>query len=271
MIGNDHAQHASRAPNLRASRRGLLTILAIFTVGLIFVTGLYIASRRTLPDDYKSSTPGTPSRSLRIASIDLAYDTSKSHLVIDQIYKLKPDFVLLQRVTRHDAYELAQALDMRHGGKVQMFYSPSDPASPEHPGNAILARWPLHQGRTMAKGHPRPFGIFAESIIDHRRFLLGSWHLSETSDDATREVTAMLESWRRTGDLPLILGGLSPTISDPLAAQARSQSSRVGGLSMVSNNAQEVSTSGHWTLRDISPASTALLPGPFIVVEVTAK
>src|SRR5688500_9383442 len=182
-----------------------------------------------------------------------------------------PAFSLLLRATLHDGYELAQALDMRHAAKLQMSYPPSDPASPEHPGNAILARWPLHQGRTMAKGHPRPFGIFAESIIGHRRFLLGCWQLSETSDDARREAIAMLESWRRTGDLPLILGGVGATVTEAPTAQARTPSSLARALSNVSHNARGVSTSEHWTLRDISPALTAPLPGPLIVVEVSAN
>jgi hypothetical protein len=248
MFGSD--QPPNRPPNPRPSRRGLLTILAIFTVGAIFVTGLYITSRRTLPDEYKSSTPGTPPRTLRIATLDLAYDTTKSHLTTDAIYKLKPDFLLLQRVTRHDAHELAQSLDMRHAGKVQMAYALNDPISPDQPANAILARWPLYQSRAMAKG--RQFGLFAESIVDNKRFLLGSWDLATDPQLAQREAQLMTESWTRTGQLPLILGGVDRGIE-------------VGGLT----NTPHLRVSDDWQF--VEAATIDNTPHRIIWTDITAR
>lgn len=210
MIGNNDP-----TSKIRGSRRGVLTILAIFVVGGIFVAGLYIASKRGLPEEYKSAQVGAPSRTLRFASMDLAYDRSRTHLVIDAIYKLKPDFVMVQRVTRQEAYELAQALEMRHGGTVQMFYSPNDPAAESQPGNAVLARWPLYQGRAMAKGHRRQFGIFVEAVVEGKRFLVGSWELADDAETARAEAALMVESWTRGGRLPLVVGGMDRGVEVP--------------------------------------------------------
>jgi hypothetical protein len=226
MIGNDE-----RSSEVRSSRRGVLTILAIFAVGGLFVAGLYVAARRGLSEEYKSAQLGAPPRRLRFASIDLAYDRNNTHRVIDQLYNLKPDFVMVQRVTRHEAYKLAQALEMRHGGTVQMFYSLNDPAAERQPGNAVLAKWPLYQGRTMAKRHPRQFGIFVESVVDGRRFVVGSWDLAEAADDARREIEMMIESWTRGQRPPLILGGdggttVLPEVLMPVTATGGIHASR---------------------------------------------
>src|SRR5688572_6127264 len=58
MIGKGDDE--GRLRKLRGSRRGVLTIIAIFVVGGIFVAGLYVAARRGVPEEYRSSQVGTP-------------------------------------------------------------------------------------------------------------------------------------------------------------------------------------------------------------------
>ena len=257
MIGK-----ADGASGRRGSRRGVWTILAIFVVGGIFVGGLYYAARRGVPEEYRAAAVGVPARTLRFVSMNLGYDRGKHHLVIDRIYKLNADFVLLQRVTRKDAYELALAMEMRHGGRVQMFYSPNDPATEEQPGNAVLAKWPLYQGRTMAKGHPRQFGVFVESIVEGRRFLIGCWELTVEPDVAAREVSLTLEAWRRVGEPPVVVGG----VESGLAVGELPE-----GVQRVVEGSQAIWGTPQWTMRRIEEVGTSPHPEALIAVDVSGR
>ena len=258
MIGN-----ADGASGRRGSRRGVWTIVGIFVLGGIFVGGLYFAARRGVPEEYRAATVGTPARTLRFVSMDLGYDREKHHLVIDRIYKLNADFLLLQRVTRKDAYELALAMEMRHGGRVQMFYSLNDPATAEQPGNAVLAKWPLYQGRTMAKGHPRQFGVFVESIVEGRRFLIGCWDLAVEPEAAAREASLMIEAWRRVGEPPLVIGGVQSGIAGPQVLPE--------GMQQISEGAQAVWGTSQWTMRGVEEVVESSHPEALIAVDVGGR
>ena len=236
--------------------------MGIFVLGGIFVGGLYFAARRGVPEEYRAAAVGAPARTLRFVSMNLGYDRGKHHLVIDRIYKLNADFVLLQRVTRKDAYELALAMEMRHGGKVQMFYSLNDPATEGQPGNAVLAKWPLYQGRTMVKGHPRQFGVFVESIVEGKRFLIGCWDLSAETDAAVREVSLMLEAWRRVGEPPVVVGGVDSGLA---------MGDLPEGVQRVVEGSQAVWATSQWTMRRIEEAVESPHPEALIGVDVSGR
>src|SRR5687768_8194659 len=138
------------APVKRRSKSGLITVLVIFLFGGVFVGGLFLNARFMSEPVYKASTPGVPSQPLRIITCNLKW-TAPSQALTDEMKKLKPDFVLLQQVMHKDAETLAAALEMRHEGKLQLYYSPTNPNTKDIPGNAILARHPIFQGRAIAK------------------------------------------------------------------------------------------------------------------------
>jgi hypothetical protein len=216
MIGNEDEGSTTSAPKKprTGSRRGTLTIVAIFIAGGIFVGGLWFVSRQMSPT-YLMAELGTPSRTMRVASRNVEYSYRRIDELVEQVRSLDPppDFLMVQKIGRKEAHELAQALDMRHGGTVQMFYTLNEPMTAGQPGNAILSKWPLYQGRTMVKGHPRQFGIFAEAVVEGKRFLLGCWDLAATNE-AAREASAMLEAWRAAGEPPMIVAGSTSGLQD---------------------------------------------------------
>jgi len=149
-------------------KSGHLTVVLILLFSILFVGGLYYYSRRSASPEYQAATPGVPPQRLRFISCDLEWRSPTAKLIQD-LAPLKPDFVLVQRVSHKDAEILATALDMRHNGQLQLYYSPTNPDTRDVPGNAILARHPLYQGRAIAD-QAKTAGI-ASAVFDRGGFL----------------------------------------------------------------------------------------------------
>src|SRR5437870_3620301 len=98
--------------------------------------------------------------------------------LIDEFKSLKPDFILLQQVSLKNAQSIATALDMRHGGELQLYYSPTNPNTSEAPGNAILARHAIFQGRVISDKFASDAGIWVEPVILGNRFHLANVDLT---------------------------------------------------------------------------------------------
>ena len=144
-----------------------------------------------------------------------------------------------------------------------MFYSLNDPATAEQPGNAVLAKWPLYQGRTMVKGHPRQFGVFVESIVEGRRFLIGCWDLAVEPEAAAREASLMIEAWRRVGEPPLVIGGVQSGIAGPQVLPE--------GMQQISEGAQAVWGTSQWTMRGVEEVVESSHPEALIAVDVGGR
>jgi hypothetical protein len=186
----------------------VLTVLAVFVFGGVFLAGLYYTAWRDVPPEYRVSHPGVPLVTLRIVSANGNWKSEEIPSLLGELKRLKPDYVLLQRILRKEAQDIAIALDMRHAGQLQMFYSPANSGNSSEAGNAILARHPLYKGRSMPRHDTIDFGVWAESIIDNNRFLIGCVDLSEKG--ATEELTLALRSAQKADSCPTILGGSFP-------------------------------------------------------------
>jgi hypothetical protein len=192
--------------NAKPSRSGLLVVGLIIVAGVIFMGGLYLTAWKSVPAEYRAATPGFPDRSLMVVSWDLQW-TLDTQPAIAALRKHEPDLVLLQQVTRAQAQEIARALDMKHEGELQMMYSQSNEGTTQEPGNAILARFPLYQGREMPRPTARGFGVFDEPVVGGKRFLVGCVDLAADTNQKTLEAQAMERAWRQGGSVPLIAAG----------------------------------------------------------------
>jgi len=161
------------------SKSGLLTILAILAFSVLFVGGLYYYAHRTAASrpEYSSATPGIPPQKVVLISCNLHWAAPGPQLVRD-LKSLNPDFVLLQQVSLKDAQSVATTLDMRHGGELQLYYSPTNPNSSQVPGNAILSRHAIFQGRVISDKFAGDAGVWVEPVILGTRFYLANVDLT---------------------------------------------------------------------------------------------
>jgi hypothetical protein len=253
----------SRPPRSPApSRSGILTILALFLLGGLFVGGLYLTAYTGLPPGYRRSTPGVPARSLRIVSWDVKWGTGTDNSILERFRADPPDLLLLQRVTRKTAQEVAQSLEMKNGGELQMYYSPTNLGDPSEPGNAVLSRHPLFKGRSIPKpkyvidpNHPPPqgFGVWAEVVVEGRRFLAGSVQWTDGAADA--EARSLLGVWQRQPGMPLLVGA----IIDP--AGDRSESSPIHRIERENpfRPASGIYASSEWEVSSVASDPSARL------------
>jgi len=195
-------------------RTSLLTLLAIFIFGGFFVGGLWIYSRRNIPAEYRAATPGVPAQQIQIVSCNLRWMPPPAQLIED-FNRLNLDFVLLQQVSLKDAQGLAEALNMRHNGELQLYYSPTNPDTRDVPGNAIMGRHAIFQGRVITNQGATDAGIWVEPVLGGRRFLLGCVDLSPPPLAAPaaklrqQAIETLVDSWA-VAPRPLIIGGIIP-------------------------------------------------------------
>src|SRR5436305_5516835 len=162
-----------------SSKSGSLTIVVILAFSVLFVGGLYYYAHRNAASrpEYTASTPGVPPQKTTLISCNLKWTTPSPQL-IGEFKSLAPDFVLLQQVSLKNAEAMANALDMRHGGELQLYYSPTNPNTTEAPGNAILGRHAMFQGRVISDKFAGDAGIWVESVILKNRFFIGNVDLT---------------------------------------------------------------------------------------------
>ena len=110
------------------SKSGSLTIVVILVFSILFVGGLYYYAHRNAASrpEYTASTPGVPPQKITVISCNLKWTVPGEKLIGD-FKSLAPDFVLLQQVSLKNAESVAAALEMRHSGELQLYYSPTNP------------------------------------------------------------------------------------------------------------------------------------------------
>jgi hypothetical protein len=161
------------------SKSGSLTIVCILIFSILFVGGLYYYAHRNAASrpEYTSATPGIPPQKLVMISCNLHWSAPGAKLIME-FKSLRPDFILLQQVSLKDAESLAASLDMRHGGELQLYYSPTNPGTTEAPGNAIISRHAIFQGRVISDKFAGDAGIWVEPVILGKRFYLANVDLT---------------------------------------------------------------------------------------------
>jgi len=170
--------------NARARQRpssGVLTIVAMLVFSVLFVGGLYYYAHRNAAShpEYKAAAPGIPPQKLVVICCNLHWSPPSAKL-IEEFKSHAPDFILLQQISLKDAQTVANALDMRHGGELQLYYSPTNPNTTEAPGNAIMAHHAIFQGRVISDQFAGDAGIWVEPVILGKRFYLANVDLTPT-------------------------------------------------------------------------------------------
>src|SRR4051812_18821097 len=198
------------------SKSGSLTILVILVFSILFVGGLYYYAHRNAASrpEYTASMPGVPPQKITLISCNLKWTTASPQL-IGEFKALAPDFVLLQQVSLKNAESLAGALEMRHGGELQIYYSPTNPNTTEAPGNAILSRHAIFQGRVISDRFAGDAGIWVEPVILRSRFYLANVDLTPPPLAApaaklrAEAIDSLVASFS-DAPAPCIIGGVIP-------------------------------------------------------------
>ena len=162
-----------------SSKSGSLTILVILAFSILFVGGLYYYAHRNAASrpEYTASTPGVAPQKITVISCNLKWTVPSAQL-ISEFKAMSPDFVLLQQVSLKNAETVANALQMRHSGELQLYYSPTNPNTTEAPGNAILSTHGIFQGRVISDKFAGDAGIWVEPVILKNRFYLANVDLT---------------------------------------------------------------------------------------------
>jgi hypothetical protein len=135
--------------------------------------------------------------------------------LIGEFKALLPDFVLLQQVSLKDAESVANALEMRHSGELQLYYSPTNPNTKDAPGNAILSKHAIFQGRVISDNFAGDAGIWVEPVVLKSRFYLASVDLTPPPLAAPaakvrqEAIDALVKSFS-DAPTPCIIGGVIP-------------------------------------------------------------
>jgi len=151
----------------------------ILVFSILFVGGLYYYAHRNAASrpQYTASTPGVPPQKITVISCNLKWTTPSPQLV-GEFKALSPDFVLLQQVSLKNAESVAGALEMRHSGELQIYYSPTNPNTTEAPGNAILSKHAMFQGRVISDKFAGDAGIWVEPVVLKNRLYVANVDLT---------------------------------------------------------------------------------------------
>ncbi|MGA2496523.1 MAG: hypothetical protein ABSH20_02210 [Tepidisphaeraceae bacterium] len=189
----------------RLSGKRLLLALAILAAAL--AGWLYWIAASGTPAEYRQSRPGAPAAPVRVAAVDLQWQTTIDPAV-QALRAAHPDIVFVQHLTRDSFVELARSLAMLT--PEHFLYSELNLDARTPGGCGIISRHQLYRHRELRDGTRDTFAVAAETVVAGRRFLLvsvtiGGPNLAEQSE-VLRKSTGLL----RTG--PLICAGqLGPT------------------------------------------------------------
>src|SRR4051812_27238616 len=163
------------------SIRGMLLVLGILLLGGAVLGGLFLAPRPHAPPTPPGIETGLPLRDLRFVSYNILHCQRGLDRIAAEIKKLEPDFVFLQEVEFADAAQLAQALGMEANYYPQLYYTSVNLAGPRATwGNLILSKHPLYAADTIPNPGGGSFGVWADTVVDNKRFVVANVHLSAT-------------------------------------------------------------------------------------------
>jgi hypothetical protein len=199
---------------------GPLTIGAIFLFGLIVLTLLLRAPRSSDPAPADAMW-GIPTRSLRVISLNLTrLDMDRA---LEQINSAHADIVLLQGVRTIDVARIGEAIGMSRANQRSgdVFYPSQNFEGPATSfGNAIYARFPLYEGRSIPN-RGGSFGVWCAAVIDDKKVMLASMRpidatsriigTQDVGDVRERELSMLARAHHELGDPPIIIGGASAT------------------------------------------------------------
>jgi endonuclease/exonuclease/phosphatase family metal-dependent hydrolase len=201
------------------STRGILLVTGIFLIGGLALAGLFLAPRPASPPAPATVTWGVPSRPLRFASYNILHNQRGLDRVAAEIVKLKPDFVFLQEVESADCAALAKALGTEANFYPRLYETSANLAGPRASwGNLILSRHPLYEAASIPNPDGGSFGVWAESVIDGKKFVVADVHLSatwnakpshlkESGENRYRELTNLRQAWIDRGSPPIVIAG----------------------------------------------------------------
>jgi endonuclease/exonuclease/phosphatase family metal-dependent hydrolase len=158
---------------------------------------------------------GAPERPVRFVSYNVLHNERGAAGVVEEIRKLRPDFVLLQEVERRDLSNMTEAL----GTMPAVYHASENLAGPRATwGNAILSTFPLYDVGTIPNPGGGSFGVWATAVVDGRKFKVANVHLSatwnanpahlvESGANRWKELTNFVAAWQGAGSPPIVVGG----------------------------------------------------------------
>ena len=183
---------------MRTPRRATILFFAFLVVfGGAFWVAMKWAARGAGSPPPPSAAWGVPDRPLRFVSCNILHGELGLPRVIDEIRKLQPDFILLQKVEREHLSTMTRELR----SMPAVYHASENLAGPRASwGNAILSRHRLYEGQSIPNPGGGSFGIWATAAIDGKKFRVACVHLSDNKD-LTNLVKASEDA------VPIVLGG----------------------------------------------------------------
>jgi len=201
------------------STKGVWLVLAMFALGGAVLGGLFLAPRAAAPPAPTDVPWGVPTRTLRFASYNILHAQRGLDRIAAEVVKLQPDFVFLQEVESADAAQLAKALGMQANYYPHVYQTSENLAGPRASwGNLILSRHPIYAAASIPNPGGGSFGVWADAVVDGKRFIVADVHLSATwkanpvhvkqsGEYRYKELSNLVNAWHDRGSPPIIVGG----------------------------------------------------------------
>ena len=210
----------------RNHARGRWVVVGLFLLGGAVLGGFFVARRvAAKPPAAEQAAAardlplGVPPRPLRLVSYNILHCQRGLDRVAAEIRQRDPDIVLLQEVESRDCAGLARALDMQAHYDPQFYETSENLAGPQATwGNLILSKFPLYGATSIPNPGGGSFGLWADVVVDGKRFVIACVHLSatwkanpvhvkESGENRNKELTHLLDAWQARGRPPMIVGG----------------------------------------------------------------
>jgi endonuclease/exonuclease/phosphatase family metal-dependent hydrolase len=181
--------------------RSLIFFGFLLVFGGVFFGLLYVNRHFQRPPP-ASAIWSPPERQVRIVSFNIQHCRRGTRVVIDELAKFKPDFVLLQEVEKSDLTILADSF----GGAPAIYHASENLGGRRASwGNAILSLHPLYDAGTIPDTGSGSFGVWATAVVDNKKFKIASVHLA-AGESGDKELSGLMENWRSAGSPPIIVG-----------------------------------------------------------------
>ena len=192
--------------------RGVWTIVAMFALGGLVLLGLFLAPRPHSPPAPPGVPFGVPPTPLRV----VVYDAAAGGRPLDadsiaaDLRKRLPgagdaDYVLLLGVEADQVPALASVLGMQESFEPRLCQRVRRAGGPEPVGACVLSRHPLYEASPLRTSPRETYGVSAVSVVGGRKFLVACVSLSDGAGGA--EPATLIDSWRRAGAPPMLVGG----------------------------------------------------------------
>jgi hypothetical protein len=185
-----------RPDHSTSSFRGIMLCVGLLAFGGVIVTALVFTPPAQSPAAPTSAASSVPDRKLRFVVCDLKGRRPGDEGIFAEIRRLKPDYLLLQDVDSNDLASLVTTMQIR------MSYPPN---GPQASGNYLLSNQPLLDGEAI-DGGDGIVGGWAASVVDGKKFLVGSVRLS--ASNGTAEEQRLIVAWQQRGGEPIVVGGI---------------------------------------------------------------